>query len=144
MKKIMHASLHIIILLAFVVSTMPGFTFAMATATPMQHQMILQNLVEQTDNHHDVQSTYVNVETGGAGYACCKDEQTSNTQNKNNHKKCCDGDCRCMIDSCTKTQSLYHSSGITCASANQKLMFVAKNEHYDDSITDLLRRPPKA
>ena len=133
--------MHIMVLLAFVLSTMPGFAMAMP-ASMTDHQMMSHNkTVEQLsahDNQHHASSDMA------VDHSCCKDEQATDNKDNDDQKKCCGGDCQCMMDGCAKTQSLHQTLSSAFGAVSKKLSFITSNERHDDSIAYLLKRPPKA
>lgn len=132
--------MHIMVLLAFVVSTMPSL--AMAIPSPMtDHQMMSHKTIEQSDGQHKQHHASTDMKTD---HSCCKDKQVNNNQGNDNNKKCCDGDCQCMMNGCAKTQSLQHTLSSTFSAVSKKLLFITSNERHDDSVAYLLKRPPKA
>lgn len=129
--------MHVLVLLAFVVSTVPG----LAVAMPADHQMTSQKALEQTGNHHN---QHHHASAGmKIHHSCCDDKQPADIQNKYGNEECCDAGCQCMMNSCAKTQAMHHSSSIAFAAAGKEFMFIASNEHHDDSVIYLPGHPPK-
>ena len=130
--------MHIMVLLAFVVSTMPSLAMAMP-ASMTDHQMMSHKMAEEADGQQHHASTDM-----AADHSCCKDKQANDNQGNDDHKKCCDGDCQCMMNGCAKTQTLHQTLSSAFSAISKKLSFITSNERHDDSIAYLLKRPPKA
>ena len=130
--------LNIAVLLAFLVSTMPGLSMAMPMA---DHQMLSQSTVEQSDHQHNSHHVSVNMQ---ADHSCCKDKQVSDHSKKDDHKQCCDGDCQCMMSSCSSAQLFNESSLLDSSFISKGLVFIRFDENYGSSVPYLLKRPPRA
>jgi len=130
--------MHIMVLLTFVVSTMPSLAMAMP-ASMTDHQMMSHKMAEQADDQQHHASTDMATD-----HSCCKDKQANDNQGNDDHKKCCDGDCQCMMNGCAKTQTLHQTLSSAFGAVSKKLSFITSNERHDDSIAYLLKRPPKA
>jgi hypothetical protein len=132
--------MHMMILLVFVLSTMPGVVIALPmTASPMMHH----KMTELSDHQHQHKQHHVSSDMQ-VDHSCCNAEQTVDTQNKYNYKLCCQADCQCMMNDCPKPQSFYLVPSLVFHELFQTTGFIINNDRHDDFVVNLLERPPKA
>ena len=121
--------LHILVLVAFVVSTMLGFAGAM----PARHMQQAEPSAHHMDMHADHKQA--------RDHSRCQDKQDA-ANNQSEHKKCRDGDCQCTMNSCAKTQTLHSSFMEAYVPVSMKTAFPPHNERADN-IAYLLKHPPR-
>lgn len=129
--------LHFIALVAFMVSSVSGVPNASAMIS--HHVAQAEQFSNHTDAHHTMKAGHKTV----TDHSCC-DDMVIDVQNPNGTKQYCAGDCQYMMNSCSKNPSLFNTNTLTYFPDIIPSFPLAHNdEHVDDNIVYLLRRPPK-
>lgn len=131
-------SLHILVLITFVVSTMSSLA---ASQTLLPHHQMLQQEQASSDAG-TTQDAHAN-HTMAADHSCCDDMQ-QDAKNPDTDPQCCASDCQCMTACCAQAQALYSALDLHSAYPSVKVIFAVRNKHTDSHIIYQLKRPPKS